>query len=370
MLAACGGGSTPKAEFQLGDPNPGLSSAQLAAFERGREVFDRRFTKADGHGPDFNTDSCRSCHEFPASGGSSPMYRNFFLVAYAGGANGMTPAFEDGQLVARNFSYERLMREAIPADADIVAQRNAPPMFGMGLLMDVPVADVLVHQDPVDDDGDGVSGRVNLDGPLLGRLGYKAQAGRLENFIRGPIFNHMGITSNPLSFGPNAAVAQVGAPEEPTTDDDGVPDPELSFQDLSDLLVFVEELGPPPPLPMDDTAMQGEELFDTVGCAVCHVPNLVRDGEPVFAYTDLLIHDMGPELADGVIQAGATGSEFRTQPLWGLRHTAPFLHDGRAATIDEAIRKHGGEGSGARDRYVNDLSQAERDAIVAFLETR
>lgn len=370
MLSACGGGSSPTAasEFQLGDPNPGLSAAQLASFERGREVFDHRFTKSEGHGPDFNTDSCRSCHEFPASGGSSPMYRNFFLVAYMA-PSGITPAFEDGQLVARNFSYERPMREAIPSDADFVAQRNAPPMFGLGLIMDIPVADVLLNQDPVDSDGDGVSGRVNLDGPLLGRLGYKAQAGRLENFIRGPIFNHMGITSNPLSMGPTAAVAQVGAPDEPTTDDDGVPDPELSFQQLTDLLTFVTELAPPRPLPMDDAAIHGEEVFDTIGCTACHIPNLVRDGDPIYAYTDLLIHEMGPDLTDGIVQGDANGAEFRTQPLWGLRHTAPYLHDGRAPTIDDAIRKHLGEGKGARDRYVA-LAQEERDAVISFLETR
>jgi CxxC motif-containing protein (DUF1111 family) len=136
-----------------------------------------------------------------------------------------------------------------------------------------------------------------------------------------------------------------------------------------DLVIFLRELAAPAPLPMDETARRGEGLFFATGCAKCHIPNLRQAGEPALAYTDLLIHDMGPQLADQVTQLLATGSEFRTQPLWGVRHHAPFLHDGRAATIDEAIRLHGGEAQGVRDAYVA-LPQADKDAILGFLETR
>ncbi len=363
LAAGCGGGSVIAA-LQLGDPNPGLSAELLAAFQRGRRVFERRFNQQDGHGPDFNTNSCRSCHESPITGGSAPLYRNFRIVARdVGGVQ--TPVFDDDQLVARNFSYRRGQRETIPDDVDVNAQRNTPPLFGIGLLARIVLADILANQDPGDADGDGVSGRVNVDGARVGRFGFKAQEGELEDFIRGPMFNHMGITTNPLPL----ANAQVGVPGEPTTDDDGIPDPELPVSDLADLLVFTENLAPPPTLPLNAQSTRGQEVFDEVGCATCHIQNIRTVGEPINAFTDLLLHDMGPGLADGVRMGSASGSEFRTQPLWGVRHTAPFLHDGRADTLDDAIRLHGGEAQGARDRYVA-LTQADREALIAFLETR
>lgn len=368
LLASCGGSSSPPLPA-LGEPNPGLSSAALAAFRRGREVFEHRFTRTEGHGPDFNVTSCHSCHEFPTTGGSSPLYRNFYLVADIRN-NAMAPVLADGQLVARTFSYERTMRETIPSTADIVAQRNAPPMFGLGLFERVSATTILANRDPADLDGDGISGRENLDGAQVGRFGYKAQESNLEDFVRGPLFNHLGITTNPLAGAPPLplrAEAQISASGAPTTDMDATPDPELGSADLADLLLFTQQLAPPAPLPMDSTAQDGESRFLSIGCAKCHIPNLA--GTPVPAYTDLLLHDMGPELADGVQMGNATGSEFRTQPLWGLRHHAPFLHDGRADTIDDAIRLHGGEASAIRNAYAQ-LSQSDRDAILAFLETR
>jgi CxxC motif-containing protein (DUF1111 family) len=370
--ASCSGTFTPPVERALGDPNPGLSAAELDAFGRGREQFERRFGRSEGHGPDFNTSSCRSCHSIPVTGGSSPLYRNFFVVGFEV-LGRLEPGLEGGQFVARSFSYERRAREAIPADADVVAQRNAPPTFGMGLLERIPEGDIVRNEDPIDLDGDGISGRVNRESSAIGRFGYKAQESDLESFVRGPLFNHLGITTDPLSLGPRVAgiptLAQVSAPEEPTTDNDGVPDPELPFQDLSDLLVFVRELGPPPPEPMNFAARRGERLFDEVGCADCHIPNIVRNGDPVLAYSDLLLHEMGTELADGIDMDLATGSEFRTQPLWGLRHHAPFLHDGRADTVERAILFHGGEAQRSRDEFAA-LSDADRAALIAFLETR
>jgi len=368
MAAACGGGGgepVPAAPApQLGQPNPGLSAATLAAFERGREVFERRFTRAEGHGPHFNTSSCRSCHEMPVTGGSSPRYRNFFLVADVSN-NTLVPLLEDGQLVVRTFSYTRPMREAIPASAQFVAQRNAPPLFGIGLFLKLTDQEIFVNADINDLDGDGISGRLNRDSILTGRFGFKAQDDGIENFVRGPLFNHMGITTDPLGTGPGLQ-PQLPAAPVPTRDDDGVPDPELSPEELSDLVTFTRELAPPPPLPLDAEGIRGRDLFAQIGCTKCHVANLAPAKLPVNPYTDLLIHDMGPDLADGLPFDLATGREFRTQPLWGLRFTAPFLHDGRADTIDEAIRMHGGEAAGIRNAYAA-LPEADRDAILAFL---
>jgi len=370
LLAGCGGGGTAVVAVQLGGPNPGLSAGEIATFERGLDVFEHRFTLEEGHGPDFNTSSCKSCHEIPVAGGSSGLYRNFFLAGFLQGGS-FSPAFENDQFVARTFSYERLMREAIPASA-LIAQRNAPPMFGVGLFERIPDSVIAGNQDPVDLDGDGISGRVNIDGIRIGRFGFKAQEGDLVDFIRSPMFNHMGITSNPPSAAQQAGLSaepQIVIPGQPLTDDDGVPDPELLPEDLDDLILYVRELAPPAPLAMDATARRGEALFDEIGCARCHIPNLATADEPILAYTDLLLHDMGPELADGIPMGSATGSEFRTQPLWGVRLHAPYLHDGRVGTLDEAIRLHGGEAAAIRNAYVA-LPAGDRDAILAFLETR
>ncbi len=371
LLTGCGGGGSSGTSLELGDPNPGLSAQALAAFERGREVFVRRFVRTEGHGPDFNVNSCKACHEIPVVGGSAPLYRNFFLVGRVQPNGSFQPAMEGNQPVARTFSYVRTQRETIPLDT-LVAQRSAPPIFGLGVFERLSDTEIAGNSDPTDLDGDGVSGRTNIDGPLVGRFGYKSQEGSLIDFVRGPFFNHMGITSNfPVVPPPGqlSAVAQVAPPAQPLTDSDGVPDPEISDEDLVDLVIFLRELAAPAPLPMDETARRGETLFMGTGCAKCHIPNLKSTGEPALAYTDLLIHDMGPELADGVVQLLSSGTEFRTQPLWGVRHHAPFLHDGRAATLDDAIRAHGGEAEGIRNAYAA-LPEADRDAIVAFLETR
>ena len=349
-------------ELQLGDANPGLSAERLLAFERGKALFERRFKLSDGHGPDFNTSSCSACHEFPVTGGSSPLYRNFFLARDAAGQN----FFEGNQLVARTFSYVRPIRESM-AGATTIAQRNSPPIFGVGEFERIRDFDILVNEDPDDSNRDGISGRVNRDDGLVGRFGYKAQESGIEDFIRGPIFNHMGITTNPLSFA--SQLAQVPSTGEPTKDNDAAPDPEMPRADLEDLFVWVRELAGPQPLPMDTEALRGEALFSSIGCGKCHIKNLATTGAPINAYTDLLIHDMGPTLADGIAMSLASGSEFRTQPLWGLRHHAPYLHDGRADTIEDAILAHAGEGQQSRDKF-NSLSAANRAAVLSFLETR
>ncbi len=359
----CSGGTVDLGvELQLGDANPGLSAKRLASFERGKVVFERRFKRSEGHGPDFNTSSCSACHEIPVSGGSSPLYRNFFMARNALGQN----FFLGNQLVARNFSYERPLRESM-AGATTVAQRNSPPVFGVGNFERIRDIDILINEDPFDSNGDGISGRANRDDGAVGRFGYKAQESGLEDFIRGPFFNHMGITTNPLSFA--SQLAQVGSTGEPTTDSDGVPDPEVSLADLLDLFTWLRELAGPQPTPMDSEAQRGETLFRSIDCAKCHIKNLATNGAPINAFTDLLIHEMGPDLADGIAMGLASGSEFRTQPLWGLRHHAPYLHDGRADTIEDAILAHGGEALQSRNNF-NSLPAVDRTAVLRFLGTR
>lgn len=361
---------------------------QLATFERGRAVATRRFSKETGLGPSFNVASCAGCHEKPVTGGAAGRYRNFLLVGQQLSDGSFQNVGVNG--VQDQFDVEGHRVPTPPAE-NVMATRNPIPFFGVGLLAEIDEAAILAHADPDDADHDGVSGRPNYDRGFVGRFGRKAQTVSIEGFIRGPLFNHLGVTSNPLSEALKAKLpvpsqslpkeeaaatlsgglevgrfAQAAAPDEPTLDDDGVADPELSEQDLFDLVSFSMLLAPPRPEAPTPVTRRGGQLFEDVGCATCHVPALEGPRGLIPAYTDLLLHDMGPGLADGVPMKLATGSEFRTQPLWGVVAVGPYLHDGRADTLDEAIRWHGGEGQGARDRYVA-LSPADKYAVIAFL---
>ena len=240
--------------------------------------------------------------------------------------------------------------------------------------------------DPEDRNEDGISGRVNIistEGGAVGRFGYKCQTASIEAFNRGALNNQMGITSTATSllgdagegresvwrsFHGSVAHAQVADPTLRIEDFDDVPDPEISHTDLTDLIFFQENLAAPRRGRITAAVRRGEKLFTSIGCIDCHESNLETERGLIHPYSDLLLHDMGPELADGVVMEEASGSEFRTQPLWGLRHHPPFLHDGRADTIDAAIRLHGGEAQAARDRYDALATQARCDLLI-FLES-
>ncbi|HHH30526.1 MAG TPA: hypothetical protein ENK57_19595 [Polyangiaceae bacterium] len=380
----------------MGEPVPYATAEQLAAFERGRDVSLRRFDLRGGLGPAFNVTFCTSCHERPTVGGSAGLYRNFFLggVQIEGGA--FFPAESAGMAggVIRLYAYdEELLPHPVMEDnVNVIAQRNPIPFFGSGLLAELDEAEILKRADPDDLDGDGISGRPNYDRGFVGRFGRKAQTVSLEGFIRGPLFNHLGVTTDPLSDAQRAALpvdssggattaalrwlsdelsrtAQAAAPDGPLTDDDAAPDPELSTDDLFDLVSFAMLLAAPRvDTELDESAERGRDHFDELGCGGCHAPRLEGPRGPLPVYSDLLLHDMGPELADGLVQGDATGSEFRTQPLWGLTAVGPYLHDGRATTIETAIALHGGEAERSRDAFLA-LDTAGRADLLAFLAT-
>lgn len=390
-----GGGGGTTQSVQLGDPLPDLTSAELEAFQRGRDVFTRRFKPSEGLGPMYNATSCASCHSTPVVGGGADLYRNFYVaqieltpgqfIDVPGLVSPAVPAYGNVVLDPR-FSLEQgrvVLGSSFSGFPLRTAQRNAIPMFGVGLFESISNATILSNADPDDLDGDGISGRANFDGAGLGRFGVKAQSNSIEFFTRAPLMNQMGVTSNPfqgaagtVSMDHGALLQGSATPNDPTRDSDGVPDPEISREDLGDLIAFTRFLAPPEPLAFDDAATRGELLFDQVGCTSCHIPELPSSRGPVRAYSDLLLHDMGPALADNIgfgspqsssITPDNTATEFRTQPLWGVRHFGPFLHDGRAETLDDAIRMHGGEAEPAVFGYVG-LSKAERDDLIAFLE--
>ena len=379
----------------MGEPLPTATAEQLATFERGKAVALKRFDLSQGLGPAFNVTFCTACHERPATGGSSALYRNFFLTGRlsAGGifVPGESAGMAGGVIRVYDFGGSATARPAIPADTTIFAQRNGIPFFGVGLIAELDESVILANADESDANGDGISGRPNYDRGFVGRFGRKAQTVSIEAFIRGPLFNHLGITTNPLSAtaraqlpvdslaakrrifpennDPKRAIAfQAAAPDGATVDSDGVPDPEMSPSDLFDLVSFSMLLAGPEFEQPTQKSNAGRLLFHDLGCAACHVPRLDGPRGPLPLYSDLLLHDMGDGLADGIEQGVATGSEFRTQPLWGLAAVGPYLHDGRAQTVQEAILAHGGEAQAARDAF-DALRLSQQDNVVEFLMT-
>jgi CxxC motif-containing protein (DUF1111 family) len=369
-----------------GGPLPGLTAEQLRLFERGSIVFQVEFAPGTGLGPLFNAAGCANCHESPVVGGGGEAEEEeggipgedieVFGTAFSGGVCDALaavggPVFQkqvtDALAAALGIDHEA------PAAAATIGERNTSDLFGFGLLDAVPERSIAALADPADRDGDGVSGRVHrmADG-RIGRFGRKAQLPSLDEFNADAFVNESGVTN------PAVMLEQFpgGAPGTPyPAGVDPTPEPELSQADLDATNAFVRFLAPPPRLALDNTATRGQELFGRIGCATCHVPSLTTgpnsvaalSNQVVFAYTDLLLHDMGPGLAD-LCLGDASPSEFRTEPLMGLRFAATFLHDGRAETVEDAILAHGGEARRARDRFAG-LPRADRHALLRFLGT-
>ncbi len=410
-----------------GEPRPDLSEEDQALFEAGLAVATRRFTLNDGLGPDFNVTFCGSCHEKPAFGGAAGHYRDFYIYGEQLNGGGFVPSGPrsgvlntfakpiaeniDTNTVTDEETSNTALSKILPeSDANLFTRRNPIPFFGIGLLAEIPEEEILSRADPDDRNGDGISGRPNYDQGYVGRFGLKAQTVSIENFIRGPLFNHLGITSNPLSAELQAALPvpsvasdrddennesdtntmlamqqqalrsaekpiieqrgfhQAAAPSEPLTDADSIPDPELAEEDLFALVSWAMLLAAPMPEPLGVQEERGQGVFYAMGCDLCHAPALEGPRGLVPAYTDLLLHDMGEDLADGVVMALANGSEFRTQPLWGISSTGPYLYDGRAGSLDEAIALHGGEGSASSQAY-QEASVDDRIDLISFLES-
>ncbi|MGH7895547.1 MAG: DUF7453 family protein [Candidatus Binatia bacterium] len=348
-------------------PLPGLAGADAAAFDDGLEEFADIETPDRGLGPVFNGRSCAECHNQPTIGGSSA---RFVMRFGADGPNGFDPmAYEGGSLVQANGITTdtcSVPGEVVPPDATVSTRRDSPPLFGLGFIDGIPDERILRLADPTDHNGDGVSGRPNMIAGRVGRFGWKAQVATLRDFAADAYLNEMGITSPML---PNENLPQ----GEPLVCDT-VPDPEDDGSNVQAFTDFMRLLAPLPATKPTGIARFGKRLFRTLRCHVCHSDKL-RSGlsdlpalrsKRVRVFSDLLLHDMG-SLGDGIAQGQATGSEFRTAPLWGVAFSAPYLHDGRAATLEEAIASHDGEGRAARDRFFQ-LGPSGRAALVAFLK--
>jgi len=384
LMAACPGDLEPEVPVadifvdNVGEPAPYATPEQMASFERGFDLLLHRFSPEEGLGPSFNVVSCAACHEGPEIGGVGPRYRDFYLHGVDNG-DGSTSLAPDGGVV-KSYAVDGQTRPGLMEGANVQGKRSAMPIFGAGAIAEIFERSILANVDEEDTNGDGISGRANYNKGYLGRFGRKAQKATVEGFIRGPINNHGGITSDPLTKEQNDALPVDHSVELPwlyanektlgrLTDDDAVADPELAPDEVFDIVTYSMLLGPPKPDESpSEAAMRGKEAFAELGCESCHVPALEGARGMVPLYSDLLIHDMGPELADGISMGDSMGSEFRTQPLWGAILQRPYLHDGRADTLEQAIMMHGGEAASAQQAYASVSSETRAD-VVAFLES-
>ena len=275
--------------------------------------------------------------------------------------------------------------------ATALSPRVAPQMIGLGLIEAIPAADILAHADPDDADGDGISGRPNIvwspeyDVPMLGRFGVRATTPTLRQQAADAFNADIGLAS-PLRPDPagDCTAAQAACRAGPHGMDAAQGGFEVSEESLDLVTFYSRTLAVPRRASVDDPqVLRGKALFHEARCAACHVPKFVthrltdrpeHSFQLIWPHSDLLLHDMGPGLADGLPAGSATGAEWRTPPLWGLGLTErvsghrQYLHDGRARSPTEAILWHGGEGQAARDRFAA-MPAPDRAALLAYLES-
>jgi CxxC motif-containing protein (DUF1111 family) len=365
----------PKPVADFGDPLPNLTVAQLADFRDGLEDFLDEDTAASGLGPGFNNVSCVACHSAPTPGGASTILETRFGRLTNGHFD---PLAESGGSLLQQSAIDPLVQEVVPPQANVVAKRLTTPLFGAGLIEAIP--DVAIIRNATSAQPDGISGRLSIVQDLatghtrIGRFGWKAQHASLLSFAADAYLNEVGITSRllPGENAPNGNAALLAQYDLVADPEDAV-DPATGKADIDHFADFMRLLAPPPQRALTSSAKAGNDVFAQIGCTGCHQPsmstgpNSIRalDRVPVPLFSDLLLHDMG-SLGDGIAQGTARPTEMRTAPLWGLRARSAFLHDGRAATVDAAIRLHDGEAARARDRFTR-LGPTQQRQLLEFL---
>ena len=297
--------------------------------------------------------------------------------------------YPDGNLVTLRkpqLRFEKLGYGEL-GDTTMTSLRVAPALQGMGLLELIPQQDIDALVDTDDSNKDGISGRINhvwdieKKQTVAGRFGLKSNKPSIRMQVAGAFNGDVGISTTLFPNQP-CSPKQFACLNAPTGND--VQNVELA-DDLLDLVVnFNRNLAPVARRNANDPqVLQGRTHFYQAGCHQCHNPSFITaeseerphlGEQTIWPYTDLLIHDMGPELADGRPDFEASGSEWRTAPLWGIgvqeqvNGSKALLHDGRAQTIEEAILWHGGEAEGAKSRFIQ-FEEAKREALIAFVKS-
>lgn len=407
-----------------GFPAENLSAKDLEQHLNGDLVFNSTYVTApnpvnSGLGPLFNNSSCVSCHP---NDGRAPFPTNlnersgFFLRASLPGISDkggpipvpgfnlqiqnhaifgvepegkfavtystITEEFPDGTKVVLKKPNYSLVDTYIPLPAGVLfSPRIGTPMFGLGLLEAIPKEDILAREDIEDRDNDGISGKANYVYDIvsgeskLGRFGWKANTATVLVQCAEAFVNDMGVTNYlyPIepSFGQNNGGNIVSDK------------PEIEDEVLDDVVFYSKTLAVPSSRNhTSESVRKGALLFEQLECSKCHVPKQRTGYSPIkalayqtiYPYTDLLLHDMGENLADNRPDYLADGREWKTRPLWGIGYQlvvnghTQFLHDGRANNLEEAILWHGGEALTAKDNYKS-LSKKERNNLLDFLNS-
>lgn len=402
---------------------PGMEASLLERFTRGRQAMQQLWAVMPSpfglwsRGPTSNAESCAECHagngrgappespdeeaastvlhlSLPGTGGDGAPtpHPAYGLQLQTQGILGEVPAegafqvewvtsiqrHADGETVELRSPVLRLRRLSFGplGDQTLLSIRMAPPLVGMGLLESIPESALLAAA--------AAGGRINRvpdpsGGELrIGRFGWKAgQAGLMQQVAKA-FHEDLGVTTD-LHPRENCTAVQTACAAAPSG---GAP--EAGRAHLEALVTYLRHLAPPAPRHRyDPRVLRGEALFAAVGCASCHVPAWTLDSAPtvtgvagrvIHPYTDLLLHDMGPGLADGRPEFAASGSHWRTPPLWGIglsgavNGNARLLHDGRARDIEEAVAWHGGEAEAVRVRF-SALSRIDREALLRFVSS-
>jgi CxxC motif-containing protein (DUF1111 family) len=363
-----------------GSPLPGLTTLEFAEFRLGLDDLTEVETAEEGLGPAFNGTSCAVCHSVPAIGGGGVIlevragYRNETGIAH--GLNDL-----DDTLIHMLSVPTHGCQARMPDDVNVVARRAPIPLFGAGLVEAIEDETLLALEDPFDRDRDGVSGRaavitdVAFGTRRVGRFGWKAQHATLLAFGADAYRNEMGITNDlfPVEFA-------FGVTERQMRACDVVPEPEdkreprTGRRGIDNFESFMRFLAPVGRDSQSAGTAEGGRLFGAIGCARCHVPSLETgpSANPLFnrrrvdLFSDLLLHDVGT--GDGIRQGAADATEIRTPALWGLRLRRPLLHDGSAATISDAVMRHGNEADPARRGFAA-LSAESRLQLLNFLRS-
>ena len=416
-----------------GAPLAGLSKPYLDAFTVGKADFEEAELPDEGLGPTMNLDSCGGCHSQPAMGGSSPAVNPQFAFATAMGAKNKVPSFITANGPVREARFVRNAdgspdggvhglftitgRSDAGADCTVpqpdfaaqVARNNVvfripTPLFGAGLIEAIPDREILQNQARAGEakralgirgrpnvllTANSISGQPNKNGNdgTVGRFGHKAQNKSLLIFA-GEAYNvEMGITNGAFPTERDeteACMKYAATPNSDVTLEDGTL-PNAAISSIDRFTLFMRLLAPPEPSnavagAMPESIASGRALFADAGCALCHTPSLktyARAAVPsmsnqvVNLYSDLLLHDMGRGLADGVQQGQAGSREWRSALLWGLGQRLFFLHDGRTSDLRQAIAEHASEGSEANGstRKFFALPDAQQQDVLNFLRS-
>jgi CxxC motif-containing protein (DUF1111 family) len=377
---------TVQLQPRMGQPLLGLTGSQRARFEAGKIAFDTTLTAPEGLGPTFNQDSCSSCHNTPNGGSGSITVTRFGFSDPEG--VGFDPLAELGGSLLQAEALQALCQESVPIQANVTAHRVTPSTLGFGLIEAIPDAAIEANATsppPL------ISGRAHtvpvLESPpqmRTGRFGWKSQLATVLSFSGDAALNEMGLTNRIVGQEnkPNGD-AELLALCDTILDPEDHPDAQ-GFEFVDRVTDFQRFLAPPPQTPR--SGMAGELVFDSVGCASCHVRTFTAAtavgledairGKVLRPYSDFLLHDMGLN-ADFIAQGDAEEGELRTTPLWGLRARDPLWHDGRvaggtfASRVLAAIALHDALNSEARPaaQAFAALSQADQEHVVAFLDS-